>query len=54
MSIYVNNTFFADDTNVTLSLQKSYFFAIMKSELIKLSEYMNVKKTKYILFCTKK
>ena len=52
---------FADDTNVFVTRKNlSIFFATMNSELVRLSEWMNVtnsllmwKKNKYMLFCTK-
>ena len=52
---------FADDTNVFVTGKNlSTLFTTMNSELVKLSEWMNinklspnVKKTKYMLFCTK-
>ena len=52
---------FADDTNVfVIGKNLSTLFTTMNSELVKLSEWMNVnklslnvKKTKYMLFCTK-
>ena len=53
---------FADDTNVFVTGKNlSTLFTTMNSELVRLSEWMNVnklslnvKKTKYMVFCTKK